>query len=59
MEQGNYQVAQAGQKLWRMVTFNLAGIFAKGIIAHPVQTVFNVPVVAPKLQKFFRVSFFR
>lgn len=56
VQQGDGQVAQAGQKLRRLAALDLTGIFAKRIVPHPMQAVFNVPMVAPQVQKYFGIG---
>jgi hypothetical protein len=52
-QQGNYQIAYAGQHLSPLATTCPTAIFIKGDIPNPMQTIFNGPVASAQTQEAF------
>ena len=51
MNEGNHQIAQGGQNLWRVACAQPGAIFAKGHITHVMERMLNAPMAPHQFQK--------
>src|SRR5437763_15763181 len=51
MNEGNDQIAQGSQNLWRLTAAQARAVFPEGDIPHIMQAVFNTPMATVQLEE--------